>query len=188
MLTSIEKLGGNGLADQINHYNQYTGDPGYLPKDIARLRRVSAADVQRAARTWLPDARARWSMGVPGKPDLVADPAPAPPPPAARRARRPASTATKPWRRKPPKAGPPPKLHAAAGRALRAGQRPDRDPLPQPGAAAGLGPAGGGKSGSDANPPTSPAWPAIPRRCWKKARPRAAPRGIADEIAQLGAF
>ena len=48
MLASIEKLGGDGLADQLNHYNQYTGDPGYLPKDMERLRRVSAG--RRAAR------------------------------------------------------------------------------------------------------------------------------------------
>ena len=80
MLTSIEKLGGTGLANQINQYNQYTGDPGYLPKDIERLRRVSAADVRRVAQAYLqPNARVIVA-GVPGKPDFGPD-VPTPPPP-----------------------------------------------------------------------------------------------------------
>ena len=47
-----------GRADTLNMYNQYTGDPGYLPKDIARYAAVTAASVQRAVRAHLPkDAR-----------------------------------------------------------------------------------------------------------------------------------
>jgi zinc protease len=96
MLTSIEKLGGAGLANQVNQYNQYTGDPGYLPKDIARLRRVTAADVQRVARSYLqPNARVVVA-GVPGKPELGPDPAAQPLKPAPGPPPRPASTATKP--------------------------------------------------------------------------------------------
>ena len=60
LLSSIEKLGGDGLADQLNHYNQYTGDPGYLPKDLERLRRVDAAAVRRACRPGSSRAHARW--------------------------------------------------------------------------------------------------------------------------------
>ena len=42
----LQKVGGR--ADQLNLYNQYLGDPGYLPKDIERYTRVTPADVQRA--------------------------------------------------------------------------------------------------------------------------------------------
>ncbi len=47
-----------GRADTLNMYNQYTGDPGYLPKDIARYAAVTPATVQRAVRAHLrKDAR-----------------------------------------------------------------------------------------------------------------------------------
>ena len=56
----LEKVGGNGgRANRLNYYNQYTGDPGYLAKDLERLRRVTPDDVQRAVKRWLgKDARA----------------------------------------------------------------------------------------------------------------------------------
>jgi predicted Zn-dependent peptidase len=41
-------------ADRINQYAQYTGDPGYLAKDIARYEGVTTADVRDVARRWLP--------------------------------------------------------------------------------------------------------------------------------------
>jgi predicted Zn-dependent peptidase len=44
-------------ADRINEYAHYTGDPGYMGKDIARYEGVSAADVRDAARTWLPSGK-----------------------------------------------------------------------------------------------------------------------------------
>ncbi|WP_229425266.1 pitrilysin family protein [Massilia sp. Se16.2.3] len=79
MISSLEKLGGDGLADQLNHYNQYTGDPGYLTEDVARLRRITAADVRRAAHTWLQQHARVLVSAVPGTPELPPDP-PAPPP------------------------------------------------------------------------------------------------------------
>ncbi|NOY26034.1 MAG: insulinase family protein [Oligoflexia bacterium] len=42
-LRGLESLGGfGGKADVLNYYNQHTGDPGYLPKDIARMEAVTA--------------------------------------------------------------------------------------------------------------------------------------------------
>ena len=46
LLTSLETLG--GLADQLNGYNHFTGDPGYLNKDLARYEAVTAASVKEA--------------------------------------------------------------------------------------------------------------------------------------------
>ncbi len=95
IVSSLEKLGGDGLADQLNHYNQYTGDPGYLAKDVAQpaqdhRRRRPARRAHLAAAA----VRAWWWRGVPGIPDLPPDP-PAPKPPKARPGRQPAAS-TKP--------------------------------------------------------------------------------------------
>jgi zinc protease len=73
LLSTIEKLGGDGLADQLNHYNQYTGDPGYLSKDLAQLRSITPADVQRAVRNYLRQQARAVVPGLPGKP-VIDDP------------------------------------------------------------------------------------------------------------------
>jgi zinc protease len=51
----IERIGQR--ADLFNHFAQVLGDPGYFPKDIERYRSLSAADVQKAAQSWLPVSR-----------------------------------------------------------------------------------------------------------------------------------
>jgi zinc protease len=191
MLTSIEKLGGAGLANQINQYNQYTGDPGYLPKDLARLRRVTAADVQRVARSYLqPNARVVVA-GVPGKPELGPDPA-APPAEAAAKVGKKARAAAginreEAWRRQPPKPGPAPKFTLPQGQSfvLPNGLRVIHHHNPAlPLVAAELVV----KSGSDANPDDQPGLAGFTAQMLEEGTAtRSAPR-IADEIAQLGAF
>jgi zinc protease len=42
----LQKLGGfGGVADMMNLYNQYLGDPGYLPKDVTRYRNATIQSV-----------------------------------------------------------------------------------------------------------------------------------------------
>ena len=55
MVRSIERI--SGKADQLNAYAFWTGDPGYLGKDIARYRAVTAAEVLDASRNLLPADR-----------------------------------------------------------------------------------------------------------------------------------
>jgi len=50
-LFELERV--SGRANSINTYNQMTGDPGYLPKDMARYRDATTDQVTAAARTWL---------------------------------------------------------------------------------------------------------------------------------------
>ena len=187
MLTSIEKLGGTGLANQINQYNQYTGDPGYLPKDIERLRRVSAADVRRVAQAWLqPNARVIVS-GVPGKPDFGPD-VPTPPPPQTAKS-QPATGINRDeaWRRTPPKPGPAPRFALPQGGSFKLPNGLTVIHYPNPGlplVAAELVV----KSGSDANPSDHPGLAGYTAQMLEEGTAtRSAPR-IADEIAQLGAF
>ncbi len=188
MLTSIEKLGGAGLANQMNQYNQYTGDPGYLARDLERLRRVSAADVRRAAQAYLqPDARVVVA-GVPGTPELGPDvPAPAPPKPKPDAAAVAGINPDETWRRTPPKPGPAPKFTLPQGTSFKLPNgltviHHYNPALPLVAAELVV------KSGSDANPDDHPGLAGFTAQLLQEGTAtRSAPR-IADEIAQLGAF
>ena len=53
---SLETLSGfGGKADVLNRYQTYLDDPGYLPRDLARFRAVTAEQVQAFARKYLLD-------------------------------------------------------------------------------------------------------------------------------------
>lgn len=47
-LRQLQALGGfGGKADMLNYYNHHTGDPGYLPKDFARMQAVTPDALQK---------------------------------------------------------------------------------------------------------------------------------------------
>jgi zinc protease len=51
----MERIGdGSGIADQMNAYYTYTGDPDYFNADLARYRALAAADVTAIAAKYLP--------------------------------------------------------------------------------------------------------------------------------------
>ena len=54
-LRSLER--GSARADLLNAYEMWLGDPGYLPRDLARYRAVTPQAVQAFARKYLPDDR-----------------------------------------------------------------------------------------------------------------------------------
>lgn len=62
VLSSLELLNGpggeTGRAGLLQRFHEYTGDPGYLPKWLAQIEKVSASDVQRVVQRTL-DAKAR---------------------------------------------------------------------------------------------------------------------------------
>ena len=194
ILSSLEKLGGDGLADQLNHYNQYTGDPGYLAQDVARLRRITAADIQRAARTWLQERARVLVAGVPGIPELPPDP-PVPKAPKGSKAGTKAVPKAGPggineaeaWRAQMPKAGPAPRLNLPRGESFKLANgltviHHYNPALPLVSAELVI------KSGSSANPDALPGLAGFTAQMLTEGTAtRSAPR-IADEIAQLGAF
>ena len=58
LISGLQRLGGfGGVADRMDYYNYYTGDPGYLPKDVARFQHVSVASVRKLAQADLVDAK-----------------------------------------------------------------------------------------------------------------------------------
>jgi zinc protease len=68
LISGLERLGGfGGVADQLNFYNQYTGDPGFLPKDLARYDAINQASVQKWAQSTLGKDQRVVVYGVPGK-------------------------------------------------------------------------------------------------------------------------
>ena len=95
----LQRVGGR--ADVLNMYNQYTGDPGYLAKDIERYARVTPADVQRAVREYLTKNARIVVLAVRGEKKLDPDP-PAPQSPAVKGTE--SINADEPWRNTPPKA------------------------------------------------------------------------------------
>ena len=67
-ISGLQRSGGfGGVADMLNYYNQYTGDPGYLPKDLARYEAVTPSAMQGWAKTTLGKNQRVVVYGVPGK-------------------------------------------------------------------------------------------------------------------------
>ena len=57
-LRTVERIGGfGGKADLLNTYQTFLGDPGFLPRDLARYRAVTPESVKAFANKWLPDDR-----------------------------------------------------------------------------------------------------------------------------------
>jgi zinc protease len=56
IISRLERLGGfGGVADRLNEYNYFTGDPGYLPKDLERYNKVTSAALKQFADQYLND-------------------------------------------------------------------------------------------------------------------------------------
>jgi zinc protease len=114
-IEGLEKLGGfGGVADALNLYNQYTGDPGYLPKDVERYQNATTASVKKVGEEHFGKHQRAVVTTVPGKKVLNDVP------------RSPEDTdadvkivnpypeqfeAQQAWRKDPPAAGPPPAFH-----------------------------------------------------------------------------
>ena len=103
-LSGLQRRGGfGGVADQLNLYNHFLGNPDYLAQDVMRRRNVTTESVRRFAQQYLrPDARV-IVYGVPGKQDLGPEvPKPAAQQGAAGAAPEPVN-ADEPWRAAAPK-------------------------------------------------------------------------------------
>ena len=110
MIMGLQRMGGfGGVADQLNYYNQYTGDPGYLPKDLARYDALTPDAVRAAASTHLGKDQRVVVYGVPGK-KILYDVPRSPDDTDANVKIEPVYTpefeAAQAWRKDPPKPGP----------------------------------------------------------------------------------
>ncbi|MBB5368117.1 MULTISPECIES: pitrilysin family protein [unclassified Janthinobacterium] len=184
MLGQVEKVGSN--ANMMNQYNQYTGDPGYLAKDIERYRKVTAAGVQRAVDTYLKNQARVVVYGVPGTPDLGPE-VPTPAPGKVKSAPGTAINADEAWRNKVPAAGPAPAIHLPQGKSFTLANGLTVIYNSNPGVPL-VSTQLVIKSGSGANPLAQPGLSSFTAQLLQEGTAtRTAPQ-IADEVAQLGAF
>jgi len=72
-LSRMERVGSfGGKADQLSFYAYFVGTPDYFQRDLDRYLKVTPADVQRIARTYLTSAhRVVLSVVPQGKPELA---------------------------------------------------------------------------------------------------------------------
>ena len=115
MITGLQRLGGiGGVADTLNRYNQYTGDPGFLSKDIAMTEAITVASTKNAAAKYLTKDAAVVIYCVPGK-KILNDVARSPDDTDAGvkivNPYSPEFEASQEWRKTKPAAGPAPALH-----------------------------------------------------------------------------
>ena len=79
MIAGLERLGGfGGVADRLNEYNHYLGNPGYFAQDVHRYDAATTASIRAFAENQLKPTARVVVYGVPGKPDLGPD-VPTPP-------------------------------------------------------------------------------------------------------------
>ncbi len=73
-VSRLERVGGfGGKADRLNEYFFFTGDPGFVRRDLARYREADADDVRTAAERYLTEAHAVVLSVVPeGRTELSA--------------------------------------------------------------------------------------------------------------------
>lgn len=187
MLTQIEKVG--GLANQLNQYNQYVGDPGYLTKDIERYRQVKAVDVQRIMAAQLQNNTRSVVVGLPGTPKLGVE-IPTPPMPkksAGKNTSTAALNTAQAWRKRIPTAGPVKPFVLPKGdiftldNGLTVIHR-HNSALPIVAAELVI------KSGSGANPSDKSGLASLTAQMLEEGTTNRTALQIADEIAQLGAF
>ena len=185
MIQSVEKLGGFGLADRMQRYNHYLGDPGYLGKDLERYRRLDAEAVRKVAESQLrKDARV-VVHGVPGKQDLGPE---VPTPPAGQ---APAGGATESvnaeqdWRKQRPAPGKLGKLSLPVPKSFKLSNgltviHHERHGLPVVAANLVL------KVGTEANPLAKPGLASFTADMLDEGTATRSATQLADDIAQLG--
>ncbi len=114
-ISGLQRLGGfGGIADTLDQYNQYTGDPGFLAKDVAMTEAVTTASAKAAAQKYLTRDSAVVVYCVPGK--KVLDDVPRSPADTDANVKitnpyTPEFEASQEWRKNKPEAGPAPALH-----------------------------------------------------------------------------
>jgi zinc protease len=72
---ALERVGGfGGIADRLNEYLVFAGDPGFAPRDLARFERATTDALVEGARGWLVDRPGVTLSVVPeGRRDLAAE-------------------------------------------------------------------------------------------------------------------
>jgi len=184
IVRGLERLGGfGGVADRLNEYNHYVGDPGFLRKDLERYRDATPASVKAFAAQLTPDSRV-VVQAVPGQKQL--EPEPAKSTAASTDSGGEAVNADEAWRTQPPAPGParplavpvPASFILSNGLTVLVNERPG---LPIISASLVL------KTGSGANPAGKPGLANFTAAMIDEGTTTRSSLQIANEAAQFGA-
>jgi zinc protease len=183
IVRGLERLGGfGGVADRLNEYNHYVGDPGFLRKDLERYREVTPASVKAFAAQLTANSRV-VVQAVPGQKQL--EPEPPKSTAAAAGSGGEAVNADEAWRAQPPAPGParplavpvPTSFTLANGLTVLVNERPG---VPIVSASLVL------KTGSGANPAGKPGLANFTAAMIDEGTTTRSSLQIANEAAQLG--
>ena len=190
LIQGLQRLGGfGGVADMMDRYNQYTGDPGYLSKDVARYEAVTTGSVKEIAQKVFGKEQSGVVFCIPGKKvtddvarsseDTDANVKVVPPYSAE-------FEAAQNWRKEAPKAGPEPKLHLPAPKAfaLSNGVKVyliEEHALPITSAALVT------LAGGEENPASQPGLAAFTARMMTEGTATRSSTQLANDVAQIGA-
>ena len=190
LITGLQRLGGfGGVADMMDRYNQYLGDPGYLPKDVARYEALTPANIQQIGGKYFGKNQSVVVYCVPGK--KVTEDVPRSPedtdanvtvvPPYT-----PEFETAQNWRKEAPQAGPEPTLHLPSPKtfALSNGVKVfliEEHSLPV--MSAGLVTLAGGEE----NPTDKAGLAAFTARMMTEGTSKRSSTQLANDVAQIGA-
>jgi zinc protease len=182
----LEALGGfGGVADRLNMYNHYLGNPDFLAQDVERYRKATPATVKQYAQAQLQPGARVVVHGVPGTPQLGPE-VPKPTVGVAKSGAAEPVNADEPWRATQPQAGPvrpitlaPPRsVTLANGLTIILAERPQ---LPVVSASLVV------RTGSGANPAGKPGLASFTAGILDEGTSTRNALKLADDVAQLGA-
>ncbi|MBE3098754.1 MAG: insulinase family protein, partial [Planctomycetes bacterium] len=187
IVQGLETLGGfGGVADRLNMYNHYLGNPDYLAQDLDRYRKATPDSVKQFVQDQLATNTRVVVHGVPGEPDFGSE---VPTPKAVAAAKgtgAEAINADEPWRQQQPKPGPVTQLKVAAPQSLTLANGltvilSERPGLPIVAANLII------KTGSGANPVEKPGLANFTAGMLDEGTSTRGAMKLADDVAQLGA-
>ena len=184
MISELEKFG--GLAETLNQYNHYTGNPTYFIRELAAYRQVTPAQIRQTVGTHLNKNARVVIHGVPGTPDLGPEvPTPAASETAASGGAE-AINPAQPWREKAPQGGKAVPFALPKGESFTLANgltviHHHKPGLPLVSAALLV------KSGAEANPLDRPGLASFTADLLDEGTATRTSGQIADQVAQLGA-
>lgn len=193
IVRGLETLGGfGGVADRLNQYNHYLGDPNYLAQDLARYRQATPSAIQKVVQDKLRKEARVVVYGVPGN-KIIND---VPKTAEAEEAKEAASSQAAPsaagadqsqnWRTNQPAAGPASQLSLPVPKSFKLANGltvmlVERHNLPVVSANLVV------LSGSEANPAAKPGLASFTADILDEGTERRSALQLADDAAQIGA-
>ncbi|HYG80499.1 MAG TPA: insulinase family protein, partial [Pyrinomonadaceae bacterium] len=188
IVRGLETLGGfGGVADRLNQYNHYLGDPNYLAQDLGRYDKVTPAVALKVAQEKLSRDKRVVVYGVPGKKVIDDPPKTAETEAEKKEAASAAASSQEPdWRAQPPAAGAASKLSLPVPKKFKLNNGltvllVEKNNLPM--VSAGLAVL----SGSEANPVDKPGLASFTADMLDEGTNRRSTLQLAEDAAQIGA-